>query len=167
MNEEVIAALGVGSNLDAPAAQVSSGLRALTELPESRLLRQSGLYATPPMGPSDQPDYVNAVALVATRLEPLALLDALQAIEHVHHRVRERHWGPRTLDLDLLCYGDLVLTHPRLVLPHPGIMERAFVVIPLLEIAPELRIPGLPSLPRMAAALAAHPIRRIDANAPE
>ena len=167
MSAEVIAAVGVGSNLEGPAAQVTSGLRALGELPETRLLRQSALYATPPMGPPDQPDYVNAVALIATRLRPLALLDALQAIEQAHYRVRERHWGPRTLDLDLISYGDLVLAHPRLVLPHPGIAERAFVVIPLLEIAPELRLPGLPTLASLAAALAAHPIRRMEGTFPE
>jgi 2-amino-4-hydroxy-6-hydroxymethyldihydropteridine diphosphokinase len=166
VSEEIIAAVGIGSNLDDPSAQVVSGLRALGNLPESRLLRQSALYTTPPMGPPDQPDYVNAVALIATLLPPLALLDALQAIERAHHRVRERHWGPRTLDLDLLCYGDVVLSHPRLVLPHPGISERAFVVIPLLEIAPELGIPGLPSLARMAAALAAHAIRRVEGTSP-
>ena len=167
MSAEVIAAVGLGSNLDGPAAQVASGLRALTELPETRLLRQSALYATPPMGPADQPDYINAVALIATHLPPLVLLDALQAIEHAHHRVRERHWGPRTLDLDILCYDGLVLAHPRLVLPHPGIAERAFVVIPLLDIAPELRLPGLPTLASLAGALAAHPIRRIEGGSPE
>lgn len=162
MEAETIAAIGVGSNLDDPAAQVASGLHALAELAESRLLHQSALYATPPMGPPDQPDYVNAVALIATRLSPLALLDALQAIENAHHRVRERRWGPRTLDLDLLSYGNLVLSHPRLILPHPGLASRAFVVIPLLEIAPDLCLPGLPALATLAAALSTHPIRRME-----
>lgn len=167
MDTETVAAIGVGGNLGDPLMQVSSGLRALGELPDTRVLCRSALYATPPMGPADQPDYINAVALIATRLAPLALLDALQAVENAHQRVRERHWGPRTLDLDLLCYGDLVLSHPRLILPHAGIAQRAFVVFPLLEIAPDLALPGLPTLAEMAAALATHPIRHIGATTSE
>ena len=152
-------AIGIGSNLDNPVAQVRSGLTALRRLPSSQLQLASSLYATPPMGPADQPDYINAVALLTTNLAPHALLDALQSIESEHHRVRGRRWGPRTLDLDLLVYGNTVLEDARLTLPHPGIAQRAFVVIPLLEIAPALILPGLPDLSSLAQALAAHPIR--------
>jgi 2-amino-4-hydroxy-6-hydroxymethyldihydropteridine diphosphokinase len=95
------------------------------------------------MGPSDQPDYVNAVMALDTELEPLALLDHLQAIENVEGRVRlGERWGPRTLDLDLLLYGDDVIQHERLTVPHPGLHQREFVLYPLFEIAPELTIPG-------------------------
>jgi 2-amino-4-hydroxy-6-hydroxymethyldihydropteridine diphosphokinase len=97
------------------------------------------------MGPQDQPDYINAAALLETTLGPHALLDALQAVERAHHRVRERHWGPRTLDLDLLTFGSACLADARLTVPHPGLALRAFVVFPLAEIAPELEIPGLPA----------------------
>lgn len=161
MTREVVSAIGIGSNLDDPVAQVRSGLAALRRLPSSQLQIASSLYATPPMGPADQPDYINAVALLTTSLAPHALLDALQAIELEHHRVRGRRWGPRTLDLDLLVHGDTVLEDARLTLPHPGIAQRAFVVVPLLEIAPALRLPGLPDLDSLALALATHAIRRL------
>lgn len=94
------------------------------------------------MGPADQPDYINAVAAIETGLQPLQLLEALQGIEHAHQRVRKRRWGERTLDLDLLLYEDLVMQTPRLRIPHPGITQRAFVLLPLLEIAPNAVIPG-------------------------
>lgn len=95
------------------------------------------------MGPADQPDYINAVTALETHLEPYALLAELQALEALHGRNRERHWGPRTLDLDLLLYGALQLRDSRLTVPHPGLIERVFVVVPLLEIAADLVIPGV------------------------
>lgn len=146
--------IGLGSNLDDPVRQVRSALAELADLPRTRLLRHSSLYRSPPMGPSGQPDYVNAVALLETALEPIELLDALQAIEAAHGRRRELRWGPRTLDLDLLIYGELCLDHPRLLLPHPGIGERAFVLVPLAEVAPELEIPGRGPVAALAAAVA-------------
>ena len=94
------------------------------------------------MGPADQPDYINAVAQIATTLQPQQLLEALQGIEQAHHRKRKRHWGERTLDLDLLLYDDLEMLTPQLQIPHPGIIQRAFVLLPLLEIAPQIVIPG-------------------------
>jgi 2-amino-4-hydroxy-6-hydroxymethyldihydropteridine diphosphokinase len=104
------------------------------------------------MGPPEQPDYINAAALLETRLSPLQLLDELQSLENHHERVRQEHWGPRTLDLDLLLYGNLEMTHPRLTLPHPGMGERCFVLVPMAEIAPpSLRIPGLNSLDELVA----------------
>jgi 2-amino-4-hydroxy-6-hydroxymethyldihydropteridine diphosphokinase len=95
------------------------------------------------MGPQDQPEFINAVAVIETTLEPLVLLEVLQAIEKKHARKRERHWGPRTLDLDLLLYGEERISHPDLTVPHPGIPERSFVLLPLREVAPGLAIEGL------------------------
>lgn len=95
------------------------------------------------MGPQDQPDYLNSVIEFYTAIEPLDLLDLLQAIESDHQRLRERRWGARTLDLDLLLYGDEQINNARLTVPHPGITERSFVLIPLLELDPDLHVPGL------------------------
>lgn len=143
MRAPVVASVGLGSNLDDPIAQIRRACAALANLPESRLLATSSLYRTPPMGPPDQPDYVNAAALLETRLAPLALLDALQAIEAAQGRVRAERWGPRTLDLDLLLYGEARIETPRLTVPHPGLPERDFVLVPLREVAgDDLPVPG-------------------------
>ena len=140
---DVVAWVGLGSNLDDPVRQVNTALATLDQLPQSRLLACSGLYRSAPMGPQDQPDYINAVAGVETALSAEALLEALQAIEQAHARVRGEHWGPRTLDLDILLYGDEIIETPRLTVPHPGIAERNFVLVPLTELAPQLSVPGL------------------------
>ncbi len=140
---EVVAWIGLGSNLDDPVRQVNTALVALDSLPQSRLLACSGLYRSAPMGPQDQPDYINAVAGLKTTLPAVALLDALQAIEQDHARVRGEHWGPRTLDLDILLYGDDIIESPRLSVPHPGLAQRNFVLAPLAEITPQLSVPGL------------------------
>lgn len=140
---EVDAWIGIGSNLEDPAAQVTRALGELAVLDGCRLQAASSLYASPPMGPADQPDYVNAVARLATALTPEALLDALQGIERRHARVRERHWGPRTLDLDLLLYAQREIDSERLTVPHPGITARSFVLYPLAELDRTLVIPGL------------------------
>jgi len=134
--------IGLGSNLQNPHDQVRRALQELGQVPRTRVDRYSSLYRSAPLGPQDQPDYVNAVACLVTGLEPLPLLDALQAIEQAHGRVRERHWGARTLDLDILLYGDHVLDLPRLQVPHPQMHRRSFVLKPLLEIAPGLEVPG-------------------------
>jgi 2-amino-4-hydroxy-6-hydroxymethyldihydropteridine diphosphokinase len=135
--------IGLGANLEDPVAQVRRALVALSGLPQTRLVAHSRLYRNPPMGPPDQPDYVNAVACIETKLAPLDLLDGLHAIERDHGRVRHgAKWGARTLDLDMLLYGDRVIRHERLTVPHPGLPERAFVLYPLAEIAPGLDIPG-------------------------
>lgn len=144
--------IGLGSNLDGPREHVARALEELDRLPLTRRLAASRLYASRPVGPADQPDYVNAVAHLATRLSPLALLDQLQALEQRHGRVRGRRWGPRTLDLDLLLYDDRRLTLPRLTLPHPEMTRRAFVLVPLAELAPRLALDGQP-LSRLAAEL--------------
>jgi 2-amino-4-hydroxy-6-hydroxymethyldihydropteridine diphosphokinase len=134
--------IGLGSNLDNPRQQLMDALAELELVDQTTLLTTSSLYCSPPMGPADQPDYINAVAQIETMLQPLQLLEALQGIEHAHHRTRKRHWGERTLDLDLLLYDDLELLTPQLQIPHPRITQRAFVLLPLLEIAPQIVIPG-------------------------
>jgi 2-amino-4-hydroxy-6-hydroxymethyldihydropteridine diphosphokinase len=138
--------VGIGSNLRQPLEQVKAAIRALGRLPSSDLLSVSPLYRSAPMGPAGQPDYINAVAALATTLDPGMLLDRLQAIEADHGRIRGERWGPRTLDLDLLLFGDLVIGTDRLRVPHPGIAERAFVLVPLHDIAPDLHIPRIGAL---------------------
>jgi 2-amino-4-hydroxy-6-hydroxymethyldihydropteridine diphosphokinase len=152
----VRAFVGVGANLGQPRLQVATALAELAALPATRLLRASALYRTPPMGPPGQPDYVNAVAELSTQLAPLALLDELQRLEHRHGRERGgERWGPRTLDLDLLLYGEDCVDDPRLTVPHPGIASRAFVLVPLAEIAPELEIPVHGPVRELCAAVSA------------
>lgn len=138
--------LGLGSNLQDPERQVCQALDELDQLDDCSLVAASSLYKSPPMGPADQPDYINAVACIETGLEPGALLAALQGLEQRHGRERLRHWGERTLDLDILLYGEEVVNQPGLVIPHPGLHERAFVLYPLYEISPDLVIPGLGEL---------------------
>lgn len=133
--------IGLGSNQQHPREQVIQALEALDRLPLTRLAGASRLYASAPVGPQDQPDFVNAVARLSTRLSPLALLDQLQALEQRHGRRRLRHWGPRTLDLDLLLYDDAVIESPRLRVPHPEMAHRGFVLVPLAELAPGLCLP--------------------------
>lgn len=134
--------IGLGSNLDDPAAQLLRGFAALSALDGCVLLARSSLYRSAPVGYAAQPDFVNAAALVATTLPPRRLLAALHAIEAAHGRRREFRNGPRTLDLDLLLYGGTTMDAPDLVLPHPAAHLRAFVLEPLLEIAPGCVIPG-------------------------
>lgn len=143
MNPGHTAYIGLGSNLDGPVLQVRQALHELAELPSSRLLRHSSLYRSAPLGPPGQADYVNAVAMLATGLSAERLLDALQVVEAAHRRERTVRWGPRTLDLDILLYDDLQIATARLSLPHPQMLQRDFVVVPLYEIAPDLVLPGL------------------------
>lgn len=138
----VDAFVGLGSNLERPEMQVRTALEALSTIPETRCVAHSALYLSPPMGPRDQPDFVNAVAELLTGLSAEQLLAELLAIEDRHGRVRGERWGPRILDLDLLLYGDTVMDTPGLVLPHPGVHDRSFVLVPLAELAPELIVPG-------------------------
>lgn len=136
--------VALGANLAGPEGQVRRALVELEQLPRSRMLRVSPLYLTKPLGPGDQPDYVNAVVSLETRLSPRDLLLALQAIEKAHGRVREQgRWGPRPLDLDLLLYGRRRIDEPDLRIPHPEMSRRPFVLVPLADIAPgDLAIPG-------------------------
>ncbi|ARS52124.1 2-amino-4-hydroxy-6-hydroxymethyldihydropteridine diphosphokinase [Kushneria konosiri] len=153
--------IGLGSNLDHPQQQVSTALEDLSRLPLTRLWAHSSPYSSRPVGPQDQPDFINAVAVLETRLSSLALLDQLQALEQRHRRVRKRHWGPRTLDLDILLYDDQQLDLARLSVPHPWLCERAFVVQPMLEIEPELRLPGGLPLKQLPAALPSNDLKRL------
>lgn len=135
--------IGLGSNLDNPLEQVRQAIESLSRTPQIEVVRVSSLYRSHPLGPPGQPDYINAVMAIETSLSAEALLDVLQAIELSQGRVRDgERWGPRTLDLDILLYGDVVMEQPRLKIPHPGLHERSFVLYPLLEIAPELLVPG-------------------------
>ena len=139
--QPVRAYIGLGSNLNGPIGQVRQALEALRTLPHTRLKACSPLYRSRPLGPPGQADYINAVADIDTKLPALELLTALQWLENRQGRVRAERWGPRTLDLDILLYGDLLLDDPRLTIPHPRLPERAFVLYPLRDIAPQLRLP--------------------------
>lgn len=132
--------IGLGSNLADPIQQVLMAMQALKKIPKTSVLRTSSLYIGPPMGPQDQADYVNAVVELNSELSAHKLLDQLQSIEQQQGRVHLRHWGERTLDLDILVFGDHEMSDKRLTIPHPGITERAFVLYPLAEIAPDLII---------------------------
>lgn len=129
--------IGLGSNLSDPEGQVRTALATLSKHPDIEGLLSSSLYSSKPVGPQDQPDFVNAVASFTTSLEALELLDLLQSIEQSHQRVRERHWGPRTLDLDLLFFQGQIINNDRLTVPHPYALERGFVLLPLAELAPD------------------------------
>jgi 2-amino-4-hydroxy-6-hydroxymethyldihydropteridine diphosphokinase len=144
MSSTTTAWIGVGSNLDGPVDRVRAALDVLATIPETDRVAASPLYGSAPMGPSDQPDYVNAVVCLRTRLDPHALLDALQRLEAEAGRERAgERWGPRVLDLDVLLFGDRRIDDARLRVPHPGIAERIFVLRPLADLAPDLDVPGL------------------------
>ena len=134
--------IALGANLADPLGQIERAILALQNLPASTLLACSPLYRSRPMGPADQPDYINGVALLETRLTPHQLLDQTQRIELEQGRVRKaERWGPRTLDLDLLLFGDAVINDERLTVPHYGMKERDFVLLPLFDLAPDLVLP--------------------------
>ncbi|MGB1091381.1 MAG: 2-amino-4-hydroxy-6-hydroxymethyldihydropteridine diphosphokinase [Oceanobacter sp.] len=133
--------IGLGANLEDPEQQLITALNELAVHPDLRLLAYSSLYSSKPVGPQDQPDYVNAVAKIETNLEPEPLLDVLQAQENMQGRVRLRRWGERTLDLDILLYGQQMINSERLTIPHPELKNRNFVVVPLVEISPNLTLP--------------------------
>ena len=138
-----IAYIGLGSNLATPETQINAARKAITGLARVSGHAFSSLYRSPPMGPQNQPDYVNAVMAIETDLSAIELLRHLQQIELDHGRVRkDERWGPRTLDLDILLYGQNIIDQPDLIVPHYGLAERAFVLYPLQEIAPVLEIPG-------------------------
>jgi 2-amino-4-hydroxy-6-hydroxymethyldihydropteridine diphosphokinase len=138
----VTAFIALGSNIDGPEQQIGRGLSEIGALPQTRLARVSSLYRSAPVGYRNQPDFINAVAAVETTLAPRALLDHLLAIERAHGRVREFPNAPRTLDLDIILYGARALQEPGLAIPHPRMHERAFVIVPLVEIAPDATVPG-------------------------
>jgi 2-amino-4-hydroxy-6-hydroxymethyldihydropteridine diphosphokinase len=134
--------LALGSNLSQPLHQVNTALAALTRIPDTSLMVCSSFYRTKPLGPPDQPDFLNAVVALDTLLPPEQLLEHTQKIEHEQGRVRTGpRWGPRTLDLDIMLYGDQVIATERLTVPHYGLKQREFMLYPLAEIAPDLVLP--------------------------
>ena len=153
--------VGLGANIGDPREQLKAAISALAGLPDTRLTATSSLYRSAPLEFADQPDFLNAVAQLDTGLAPEALLDGLQGIENRLGRVRPFPGAPRTLDLDLLLYGDQRFSSPRLSVPHPRMHERAFVLRPLTEIAPEASIPGRGKARDLLAACAAQRAERI------
>jgi 2-amino-4-hydroxy-6-hydroxymethyldihydropteridine diphosphokinase len=153
--------IGVGSNLDDPRSQVLRAISRLAELPTTRVVLTSPLYVSQPFGPVAQPDFVNAVVGVLTQLEPLALLAQLRSLEAALGRPEKRErWGPRVIDLDVLVYGRERRNDPELTLPHPGIVERNFVLYPLTDIAPDLDIPGLGRVTELKERVMSEGLRR-------
>ena len=149
----VTAFVALGSNLGDPAKQIRTALRAVAALPGTRLVRQSSLYRNPPEGGLKQPQFINAVAQIETRAGPRELLEHLLAIERDHGRARGQPNASRTLDLDVVLYGDQVVREPGLTIPHPRMLDRAFVLVPLAEIAPDVVVPGAGRAPDLAAKL--------------
>lgn len=144
--------IAIGSNLNHPVQQTQHAIEALKTLPQSQFMQASSLYSSTPMGPQDQPDYINAVVEIKTDLSPLELLNCTQSIELEHGRVRkDERWGPRTLDLDIILYGQQTIDNERLTVPHYGMKQREFVLYPLAEIAPELQLPDGVSLQSVLA----------------
>lgn len=162
MTTEVTAYIGIGSNLADPVAQIQTARRDINALENVKELCFSDLYASPPMGPQDQPDYVNAVMAISTSIPPMDLLHLLQSVENEHGRVRGRRWGERTLDLDILLYGDVQMQIEALTLPHPGISQRAFVLLPLSDCAPDLEIPGQGKLSALFANCPLNGIQKLE-----
>jgi 2-amino-4-hydroxy-6-hydroxymethyldihydropteridine diphosphokinase len=156
--------IGIGSNLSDPRAQVLTALERIAAIEGLRLVSRSKLYGSPPLGPTDQPDYVNAVAGVLTLLAPGALLAELHGVERAAGRPEKRErWGPRVLDLDLLVYGRERSSEAGLTLPHPGIVERSFVLYPLADVAPDLDVPGMGRVADLKRRVSARAIRVLDA----
>lgn len=158
----VRAVIALGGNIDGPVGHVTRAFDELASLPGCVLLARSSLYRTAPIGYTDQPAFINACALVETSLAPGALLEALLAIERAHGRVRELPNGPRTLDLDIVLYGDRIVGEPGLEIPHPRAHERAFVLEPLLEVWPEAVLPGRGAAAAFRAKVAGQGIERLE-----
>jgi 2-amino-4-hydroxy-6-hydroxymethyldihydropteridine diphosphokinase len=154
--------VGIGSNLDLPAAQIAKAIELLGGIPGSRLVSRSSLYRSAPFGGVEQPDFLNAAAALLTTLEAQDFLQALLDVEKRQGRVRGgSRWGPRLIDLDLLVFGGVIIDAPGITVPHPGIAERNFVLLPLREIAPELVIPGLGRVARIPVNMDEPSISRI------
>lgn len=154
-----IATIGLGANLGDPVDQIERAVEAIDSLPLCRVRAVSGLYANPPIGPQDQPDYVNAVVEIETALAPAALLRALKGLERAAGRSYTRHWGERMLDLDILAFGDREMATTELTIPHPEIAHRHFVLAPWLEIRPEACLPDGSLLAGWLDSVSGHPLR--------
>jgi 2-amino-4-hydroxy-6-hydroxymethyldihydropteridine diphosphokinase len=161
-DEPARAYVGLGGNLGDPVVLLRAGVASLGRLPGTRLVATSAFYRSAPVGLTDQPDFINCVCALDTRLPPRELMRAMLEIEAAHGRVRSVPGGPRTLDLDLLLYGDLICDEPGLTLPHPRLHERAFVLVPLLDLSPGLAIPGRGSVADLSRALPAQRIERLE-----
>lgn len=161
---KVRAFIGLGANLGDPESQVRRAIRALGDLPRTRLLAASSLYRTAPVGVGEQPDFINAVAEIETALGARELLDELITAEARFGRERPFPGAPRTLDLDLLLYGEQVIAEPGLIVPHPRMHERAFVLLPLAEIAPDISIPNQGALRTLLAACRGQRIDKMGAQ---
>ncbi|MEB6379948.1 2-amino-4-hydroxy-6-hydroxymethyldihydropteridine diphosphokinase [Leclercia adecarboxylata] len=149
-----LAYIAIGSNLASPLEQVNAAVQALGDIPQTRVVALSSFYRTPPLGPQDQPDYLNAAIALETTLCAEALLDNTQRIELQQGRVRKaERWGPRTLDLDIMLFGDAVINSERLTVPHYDMKRRGFMLWPLFEIAPDLIFPDGESLSALLAQL--------------
>ena len=158
----VDAYIGLGSNLSDPRTQVTQAIQELDEIEQTKLVTPSSLYRSKPMGPSDQPDFINAVAKITTKLSAQALLLALQKIEQAHQRKRKsERWGPRTLDLDIILFGEQQIDTKSLKIPHYGLAEREFVLIPLQELQADLIIPGKGTLTDLIEQLPSYHLERI------
>jgi 2-amino-4-hydroxy-6-hydroxymethyldihydropteridine diphosphokinase len=144
-----VAYLGFGANLDNPAQQIADAVELLQKASGVEVLQCSKLYGSKPLGPQDQPDYVNAVCKIAVTLSPQALLEVCQQIEHEMGRIKKRHWGERTIDVDILLYDELVMQTADLTIPHAQMHLRDFVLVPLAEIAPALQIPNIGTVEKM------------------
>ena len=157
--------IGLGSNLDQPIQQILTAIEQLKNLPQCEVKNISSLYETPPMGPQDQPYYINAVVKISTSLAPLELLSALQTIETSQGRTKDTgRWGARTIDLDILLYDDNVSNSPTLTIPHPSLALRTFVLYPLRELEEELNIPSLGSIKFLIKQLCELPPKKIRAE---
>lgn len=153
--------IGLGSNLQEPAAQLARAVAELAALPDTTLIAQSPFYASRPVGPQDQPDFVNGAVWLSTELAPHTLLNQLQEIEQAHGRERLKHWGPRTLDLDLLVFGSQTLGDDRLTVPHQELPNRDFVLQPLLDLKPDLTLPNGTAIVTLRAQCPDNQLRRL------
>ena len=157
--------IGLGSNLDDPLSQLKKAIESLKEIKSLDLTGVSDFYRSSPMGPQDQPDYINAVAVLNTELKAEQLLDELQKIENNQGRVRSQRWGPRTLDLDILLYGNEVISTKRLTVPHSGMSERNFVLYPLRELVDaDFEIPNLAGIETLLAACSMKGLKRLNSE---
>jgi len=161
VSDPVHAWIGLGSNLGDPVASLRSAFHALERLAQTHLIDHSRLYRSAAWGLAAQPDFVNGVALVETSLSARALLDAMLGVEQEFGRVRRERWGPRVLDLDLLLYGQSIIDEPGLHVPHPHLHERAFALVPMLEVDPDVVIPGRGFARAALAVLASEPIEAV------
>jgi 2-amino-4-hydroxy-6-hydroxymethyldihydropteridine diphosphokinase len=157
----MLAYIGLGSNLNNPKQQIKTAVMALHTSTDIEVVNLSSLYQSPPIDDSNQPDYINAIAQVNTHLTPLELLYICQQIETNQHRIREKKWGARTIDLDIIIYGVQVVASKKLVIPHPEMMNRAFVLVPLAELEDDLKVPVLGNIQELIAKLGDYQLTKL------